>query len=365
LSATGAHGEDFDRMASSISNLSVGIPVEIGRIDRELNNLWESGGGAMTRASMINFAVYCEGIEAMRMNTALIAEFMQDQACRAILIGVEPNAPEQKVQAWISAHCHISRAGAKQVCCEQLTFLLEGPSQEFIPNIVFSHLDSDLPLYLWWRAEFPEPINERLWTWVDRLIFDSQKWDAPLMEFRRLRASFARIKPRMTLCDLNWARSIFVRDAIAQIFDRPENLECLPGIERAWITHSPAHRSTAVLVAGWFMAQLGWSIAQHSGDQVTFVQPQSQRHVEFEFRQKEGPALSECCLEGAGASFRIANENTSGFLHGDVRMPDGHEYHHLLRSGRDETLDLLEIELMRGSKHRMYLRALSAVEPLL
>src|SRR5213080_3114976 len=135
-------------MPEAIMNFSAGLPVEIGKIDKELKKLWESDSGAATRASPINFAIYCEGADRMPENTALIAEFTQDHACRAILIAIEPRAPAQRVQAWISAHCHVSRAGAKQVCCEQISFLLEGNAQEMIPNIVFSHLDSDLPLYL-------------------------------------------------------------------------------------------------------------------------------------------------------------------------------------------------------------------------
>src|SRR5438094_1752103 len=142
-------------MPETIASLGSGIPVEVGKIDRELKKLWEQDSGAATRASLINFAIYCEGAQCMEENTQLIAEFTRDHACRAILISIEPGAPEQRVQAWISAHCHISRAGAKQVCCEQITFLLEGDARGLIPNIAFSHLDSDLPLYLWWRRQFP------------------------------------------------------------------------------------------------------------------------------------------------------------------------------------------------------------------
>src|ERR1700722_6805028 len=132
-------------MPDSITTLTQGIPVEIGNIDRELKRLWQEGEGAATRASLINFAVYCEGGEAMRETTNLIAQITQDHACRAILIGLDPETAGAGVQACISAHCHLSRAGAKQVCCEQISFLLGKDGLPLIPNIVFSHLDSDLP----------------------------------------------------------------------------------------------------------------------------------------------------------------------------------------------------------------------------
>jgi glucose-6-phosphate dehydrogenase assembly protein OpcA len=354
-------------MPGTAATVSIGMPVELGRIDRELKQLWESSAGASTRASMMNFAVYCEGERRLAENTEIIARFMQDHACRALLIVAEPGAPEQRVQAWISAHCHVSRAGAKQVCCEQITFLIGGRSQRLIPNIVFSHLDSDLPLYLWWRAEFPEPIDEQLWTWVDRLIFDSQKWDDPLLEFRRLRASFKTIKPRMTLCDLNWTRSLYVRQAIAQTFDHPENLSYVRKFERASITYGSGHRSTAMLLTGWCMARLRWKLERNEADTVTFTTPPGSvsERVEFVFREAPGESIGECVFEGAGAKFQIENAAGSEFLHAHIHMPDGREYHHLLRSGRDETVSLLNEELTRGGRHQVYLHALDAVEPLL
>ena len=47
---------------------SVGLPVEIGQIDRELKKLWAEGEGAMTRASHINLAVYSEKAGSLARN---------------------------------------------------------------------------------------------------------------------------------------------------------------------------------------------------------------------------------------------------------------------------------------------------------
>ena len=83
-----------------------------------LKKLWESTGGAKSRASLVNFAVCAEGAAALEGNTQLISEFTREHACRAILVANVPDATEPRVQAWINAHCHLPRAGAKQVCCE-------------------------------------------------------------------------------------------------------------------------------------------------------------------------------------------------------------------------------------------------------
>ena len=155
---------------------SLGASVELGKIDRELKKLWEQGEGAMTRASLVNLAVYSEQPGSLEKNTQLIAKITENHACRAIVIGADCKAKENRVEAWISAHCHVSRAGSKQVCSEQISFLLQGPCTTLLPSIVFSHLDSDLPFYLWWQEEFSEPMDPQLWAWVDRVIYDSQGW---------------------------------------------------------------------------------------------------------------------------------------------------------------------------------------------
>ena len=173
-------------MPAPTETFAPGLPVEIGKIDRELKKLWAESGSAMTRASLMNLAVYSEEPGSLPRNTEIISKITEDHACRAIVIGANPDAKENRVEAWISAHCHVSRAGGKQVCSEQLSFLLEGPSARLLPNIVFSQLDSDLPFYLWWQGEFHDPMDPQLWAWVDRVIYDSQ-----ILE-RLLRANAAR-----------------------------------------------------------------------------------------------------------------------------------------------------------------------------
>jgi hypothetical protein len=54
------------------ANYSAGLPVEIGKIDRELKKLWEQGGEVMTRASLINLAVYSEEPNSLATNTHIV-----------------------------------------------------------------------------------------------------------------------------------------------------------------------------------------------------------------------------------------------------------------------------------------------------
>lgn len=301
----------------------------------------------------------------MDETTALIAELTQSHACRAILIATEPEAPEPRVQAWISAHCHLGGAGiAKQICCEQISFLLEGDSRGLIPNIVFSHLDSDLPLYLWWREKFSETLDAQLLTRVNRLIFDSQNCSSPKSRFHCSVATIAADNPRLILCDLNWTRTLYLRQALAQIFDQPDNLAQLGKIESVTITHSAPYRCTALLLAGWLIAQLNWKIEKSEPNRFEYSAPGASGELKFVVRETEGVPVSECTLCVGTACFRIAREPGSEFLHAYLCTPDGCELHHLLPPGKNEVIDLLNEELMLGGKHQIYLRALAAIEQL-
>ena len=347
------------------SSYSRGLPVDPGQIDAELKKLWDAESGAATRASLINLAVYCEGADAMDAATAQIAELTRNHACRAILVATEPGAPAQRVQAWISAHCHIGGAGtAKQVCCEQITFLLEGESCGLIPNLVFSHLDSDLPLYLWWRAHFSEFLGAQLLSRVDRLIFDSKDCSAPKGRFHRLLAAIAAEKPRLILCDLNWTRTLYIRQALAQLFDHPDHLGQLAKIDSVKITHSPLHRCTAVLLAGWLAAQLNWTIGEITPGGFTFRNAGQTGKLSFVVSEGNDAAVGECSLGAGDASFRITREPGSGFLNAHVCTPDGCELHHLMPAGKADDISLLNEELALGGRHRVYLRAVEAVEKL-
>jgi hypothetical protein len=67
-------------MPAVSENYSLGVPVEIGRIDKELKKLWHDGAGAMTRASLTNLAVYSEEPGSLSNNTQLMAKIAENHA---------------------------------------------------------------------------------------------------------------------------------------------------------------------------------------------------------------------------------------------------------------------------------------------
>jgi glucose-6-phosphate dehydrogenase assembly protein OpcA len=351
-------------MPATFDPSALGRPVDVSQISKELKKLWESDAGATTRASLINFAVCFRGTAGFEANVRLVAEFTSHHACRALLLCIEPDAAEDKVSAFINAHCHLTRAGAKQVCCEQIALLFEGKTQSRIANTLFANLDSDLPLYLWWQGEFPDPIDATLWAWVDRLIFDSQTWGNPKEQFRRLRASLGEAQARVTLCDLNWARTLHLRQALAMVFDHEENLAILNGLARVCISHAPENRSTALLLTSWLAAQLRLTAPQSSGHGFTFAHPRGQR-VEVALAVEAGRSISVCELSDGQNTVRVYRDPQGDFFRVEVRLASGAVYPHLLPAGSNETTSLLLWELGGGSRHKIYHRAVEIIDELL
>lgn len=354
-------------MPAAPETFAAGMPVEVGQIDRELKKLWDAGDGVMTRASLMNLAVYSEAPESLGKNTALVAQITENHACRAIVIAADKNAPENRVDAWISAHCHISRAGRKQVCSEQLSFSLKGKQCGLLPNIVFAQLDSDLPLYLWWQEKFRAPLDPQLWAWVDRVIYDSQTWHDFAEQMQLVETAQQEARQRIVLCDLNWVRLVQLRLALAQFFDHPATHHHLAGIKALEIEHAPKFRSTALLLVGWLAAQLGWERQGSSARSLGFRKSseEGQWHITVALREKAGEPISRCQLTTEQAEFRVEHREGADLLDVTFGRTGGRQMEQVLPAGKNDPVALLQEELMRGGPHRVYLHAVEKVRDLL
>jgi glucose-6-phosphate dehydrogenase assembly protein OpcA len=347
-----------------VETYSLGESVELGKIDRELKKLWEQSEGAMTRASLVNLAVYSEEPGSLEKNTQLIAKIAENHACRAIVIGADCKAKENRVEAWISAHCHVSRAGSKQVCSEQISFLLQGPCTSLLPSIVFSHLDSDLPFYLWWQEEFCEPMDPQLWAWVDRVIYDSQAWKDFRSQLHLVETAQQEARQRIVLCDLNWTRLDKVRFALAQFFDHPASHHHFAKIKKARIDFAPGFRSTAVLFAGWLAAQLNWRADKATAHKLQFIGP-TDRKIDIKLRERSGEPIREIALETSEVEFLVTHAECGDLLEVSRRKSGEKHIPQLMPAGRNDPVSLMSEELMRGGPHDVYLHAVNCVRDLL
>ncbi len=352
-------------MPGVTESYSLGVPVDIANIDQELKKLWQESEDAVTRASLMNLAVYSEEPGSLQSNTQLIAKITENHACRAIVIEADCNAKEDRVDAWISAHCHVSRAGSKQVCSEQISFLLKGGCTTLLPSIVFSHLDSDLPFYVWWQEEFREPMDTQLWEWVDRVIYDSQGWNNFRAQMRLMESAQQEANQRIVLCDLNWTRLDNIRFALAQFFDHPASHHHFGKINEVRIEFAPGFRATALLFTGWLAAQLNWRAEKTDGaNKLHFVGP-SGRKIDAELRERPGEPIGGIALATPEVEFLVTHAECGDLLEvsrakpGDKRMPQ------LMPAGKNDPVSLMSEELMRGGPHHVYLNAVNCVREFL
>ena len=348
-------------MPATAEKFTAGLPVEVGQIQRELKKLWDSGEGVMTRASLINLAVYSEAPDSLGRNTAIVSQLTEDHACRAIVIAATPQAAESGVEAWISAHCHVSQAGRKQVCSEQLSFSIRGDYCGLLPNIVFAQLDSDLPLYLWWQENFRPPMEPQLWAWVDRVIYDSRAWRNFDEQMRLVETAQKEARQRIVLCDLNWIRLLHLRLALAQFFDHPITHHHLKEFRRLEIEHAPGFRSTALLLIGWLAGQLGWEGSDDASPNFWLSAEDRAREIEVTLQEKEGEPISLCRITSERAEFRIEHKAGADLLELYFGRVNGRKMQQVLPAGKNELVELLREELMRGGPHRVYLRAVGKV----
>lgn len=344
---------------------SLGIPVDIGAVDRKLKKLWKDAEGAMTRASHINLAVYDEQPGSLTRNTQWIARICENHACRAIVIAADPAAKKDRVEAWISAHCHVSQAGSKQVCSEQISILLEGASVKLLSSILFSQLDSDLPVHLWWQAKFVEPMDPQLWACIDRLIYDSQPWSDFNAQMRLVEAAQQRAKQRIVLCDLNWTRLVHFRLACAQFFDHPTSHHHFHEIENVTLQFGRNHRSTAVLFVGWLAAQLRWELVRKAQDGAILLKNARGKTVKAELKETDGSPLACFSARSGKVSFSIAVAPCGDLLEICRHSPAEKSRQQLMPATENDTVKLMTEELMRGGSHKVYLAAVEKMRSVL
>src|SRR5437773_10356064 len=81
-------------MPAIAETYSLGLPVEVSKIDQELKKLWQESQGAATRASLVNLAVYSKNPGSLTKNTQLMPKITENNACTATV--TEPDCKPQE-----------------------------------------------------------------------------------------------------------------------------------------------------------------------------------------------------------------------------------------------------------------------------
>ena len=208
-------------------------------------------------------------------------------------------------------------------------------------------------------------MDPQLWTWVDRLIFDSQAWKNFDKQMRLVETAEQEAKQRIVLCDLNWTRLDKVRYAIAQFFDHPASHHHFSEIENVTVDFAPGYKSTAILLIGWLAAQLGWKTNQQNMNGSCRFLDDHDRKVDIELREKPGSPIGEVVLNSRTTEFCVGSAKCGDLLEvcrsgeTEAALPQ------MMPAQSNDPVDLMTQELLRGGPHRVYLRAVNSVRTLL
>ncbi len=267
------------------------IPVGIGEIDKELVTLWQATANApaedarvaVTLVRVLNLLTYVEGeARADELNDE-IRRITGRHPCRSILLICtgDANAPSS-MNAWVSAHCHLTNESGKQICSEQISIAASGSAVNTMHALALQLLISDTPVFLWWTASqpFEDPVLAHLADHIDRLVVDSAVFKDPVGSLMKMAGMGDVARPtilRRAMSDFNWTRLTTWREVTAQFFDLPGYRRYMLGISGLEIDYAvapgdQANPVQALLYAGWMASRLGWKFegAVQGNDNTSF-----------------------------------------------------------------------------------------------
>lgn len=248
--------------------------ITIQDIERDLRNLWEQMAEAtqaelqepVMRACVLNLMVYTPGERSLDEMAEIMADVTTQHPSRIFVILPKPEATAPNLGAWVTALCHLSAGGRKQVCCEQIMISAEGEDMSQLPSLLRSLLVPDLPVVLWWRdvLDFESWVFDELTDTSDRVIIDSAQLPDPEGGLIKL-ATLVKHRAQWTaFSDLSWSRLTPWRVSVAGLFDLADWRACLARLNRVEIdcAHDHAGRrsipSQALLIASWLASRLKW-----------------------------------------------------------------------------------------------------------
>ncbi len=230
--------------------------VQVAAIERELTRLWkEAARGshgeaeAVTRACLLNLLVLSRA-GGCQERDRILAEVVQARPARVFFLEIDPALGGDALQAWISAHCTLPRAGNRQVCSEQVTMRISPGGATHLPALLSTLVASDLPSCLWLPEGLPpDPaLLDRLGPLADRLIVDSLHLGIAEMELLARRS----LSPGCPMLgDLNWGRLLPLQLGIAGIFDSPLMRPMIDRIDAVQTVGGPGSSAASRLLASW------------------------------------------------------------------------------------------------------------------
>ncbi len=354
--------------------------VDVAGIERELTELWKAAAEAkngnadeaVLRVCLLNLLVFVTDEARFSEVSEVVAKVTESAPCRAIIMHGNPAAPANEIHAWIASHCHLDDR-MRQVCCEEIRVAARGSTVKHLARTVAPLIAPDLPVFLWWQdlATLEEKYFHDFLSEVDRVIVDSRGLTHRDSIATRLASFVIESRRRAAFSDLNWTRLARWRDLAAGLFDAPDLARQLHELTRVIIRYAkddqaPGIPMQALLLAGFFAAQLGWKlkdaqeVTPHQAElrfraerrRVTLaIEPQA----DSQLPQKQLTEVILIADRPSGARFSVACRPTGGsdwLYTTSVEIAGGARYHTTIALPplTDARLVSREVEIFGRSK---------------
>jgi glucose-6-phosphate dehydrogenase assembly protein OpcA len=359
-------------------------PANVAQIESGLSAMWRSaaesmdGKSTVSRASALTLLVYVDCNEAAREVSNLVAEVARQNPCRAVVMCVDPKAATAGLMATVSAHCHLSSDGEKQICSEQITLNARGDTGRELVSVVMPLTISGLPIYFWWRAgnfNLPSYFDQVLRV-TQHVIVDSSRFEAAGADLRSLAAWMDKQAGRVRLSDLNWARATPWREIVAQAFDSADRRPFLRRIREVHIEYEmesarlTAQRSQSLLLTAWLATRLGWEFVrtESRGENIPralhFKAADGEVKVERVLRKVEGGGSGVCfsfVIQADGARFSFSRGMDGKVVQTKADVSGAVPIERAVRIEAEDEIEILNNELMLSGRDHIYEEALALV----
>jgi hypothetical protein len=121
------------------------------------------------------------------------------------------------------------------------------------------------------------------------------------------------------------------------------------------------------LLVGWLAGQLEWESSSTKAKSLGFRKKidDVEQEIKIILRKKKGEPISTCQVKTETAEFRIERKPGADLFDVFFGRKQGRKMRQVLPAGRNEIVELVQEELIRGGPHRVYLRAVEQVRRFL
>jgi glucose-6-phosphate dehydrogenase assembly protein OpcA len=235
------------------------LKVQPEQLLKDLRNLWADLGKeqehGVLRACAMTFIVVANEADDPSLIGETIGRLMHEHPSRAIVVRVTAeNGPQ--LEARVFAQCWMPFGKRQQICCEQIEITASPSSLVDVITVVRGLIVPDLPVVLY--SPDPKlcqtPAFQSMLPLASKLIVDSS--DSP--DFSPVEYLHRISSPGLRVGDLLWTRMTPWREAVARIFEKPDNVAAAYALENIQMLYTGAEDGPAVVyLAGWFMHVLG------------------------------------------------------------------------------------------------------------